>query len=66
MSVTEQRYKAVQAVLAEGRAVGQVASEWDVCRQTIVGWRATKATGLKAWAIARRDRHTAPTRCLRW
>jgi len=40
MSVTEQRYKAVQAVLAEGRTVGQVASEWGVCRQTMHRWLA--------------------------
>jgi len=40
MSVTEQRYKAVQAVLADGRAVGQVASEWGVCRQTMHRWLA--------------------------
>src|SRR5690348_16298638 len=35
MSVTEQRYKAVLAVIAEGRTVGEVASEWGVCRQTM-------------------------------
>jgi transposase InsO family protein len=40
MSVTEQRYKAVQAVLADGRTVGQVASEWGVCRQTMHRWLA--------------------------
>jgi transposase InsO family protein len=40
MSVTEQRYKAVQAVLAAGRTVGQVASEWGVCRQTMHRWLA--------------------------
>ena len=40
MSVTEQRYKAVQAVLADGRAVGKVASEWGVCRQTMHRWLA--------------------------
>ena len=40
MSVTEQRYKAVQAVLGDGRAVGAVASEWGVCRQTMHRWLA--------------------------
>src|SRR5437867_3109980 len=40
MSVTEQRYKAVQAVLADGRTVGLVASEWGVCRQTMHRWLA--------------------------
>ncbi len=38
--MTEQRYKAVQAVLADGRTVGQVASEWGVCRQTMHRWLA--------------------------
>jgi hypothetical protein len=28
MSVTEKRYKAVLAVIADGQTVGQVASEW--------------------------------------
>ncbi len=35
MSVAEQRYKAVLAVIADGRTVGEVASEWGVCRQTM-------------------------------
>jgi transposase InsO family protein len=40
MSVSEQRYKAVLAVIAEGRTVSQVASEWGVCRQTMHRWLA--------------------------
>jgi len=40
MSVTEQRYKAVLAVIAEGRTIGEVASEWGVCRQTMHRWLA--------------------------
>ena len=40
MSVTEQRYKAVEAVIFAGRTVGQVASEWGVCRQTMHRWLA--------------------------
>jgi transposase InsO family protein len=40
MSVTEQRYKAVQAVLADGRTVAEVASDWNVCRQTLHRWLA--------------------------
>jgi len=35
MSVTEQRYKAVLAVIADGRTVGEVADERGVCRQTM-------------------------------
>ena len=40
MSVTEQRYKAVLAVIADGRTVSEVASEWGVCRQTMQRWLA--------------------------
>ena len=45
MSVSEQRYKAVQSVLADGRTVGQVASEWGVCRQTLHRWLALYDSG---------------------
>lgn len=38
--MSEQRYKAVLAVIADGRTVGQVASEWGVCRQTLHRWLA--------------------------
>src|SRR5713226_2849878 len=40
MSVTEQRYKAVLAVIANGRTVGEVATELGVCRQTMHRWLA--------------------------
>jgi len=40
MSVTEQRYKAVQGVLADGRTVGEVASQWEVSRRTVHRWLA--------------------------
>ena len=36
-SVTEQRYEAVLAVIAEGRTVSEVAREWGVYRQTSGG-----------------------------
>jgi transposase-like protein len=36
--VTEQGYKAVLAVIANGRSLGEVASEWGVCRQTMHRW----------------------------
>jgi transposase InsO family protein len=36
--VTEQRYKAVQGVLADGRTVGDVASQWDVSPRTLHRW----------------------------
>src|SRR5438270_570137 len=38
MSVTEQRYKAVLAVVADGRTVTQGARDWDVARQTVHVW----------------------------
>ncbi len=36
--MTEQRYKAVLAVIGDGRSVGEVACEWGVCRQTMHRW----------------------------
>jgi transposase InsO family protein len=38
MSVTEQRYKAVLAVIGDGRTVGEVARDWGVCRRTMHRW----------------------------
>jgi transposase len=38
MSVTEQRYKAVLAVIADGRTVNEVANDQGVSRQTMHGW----------------------------
>jgi transposase InsO family protein len=40
MSVTEQRYRAVQGVLADGRTVSEVASQWEVSRRTLHRWLA--------------------------
>jgi transposase InsO family protein len=40
MSVAEQRYKAVLAVIADGRTVTEVAKDWGVSRQTMHGWLA--------------------------
>jgi transposase InsO family protein len=40
MSVAEQRYKAVEAVLGQGQTVTQVARDWNVSRQTIHTWLA--------------------------
>ena len=60
MSVSEQRYKAVQAVLAEGRTVGQVANEWGVCRQTMHRWLARyESEGLEGLG----DRSCRPAHC---
>ena len=42
MSVSEQRYKAVLAVIADGQTVTLVARDWAVSRQTMHAcWRAT-------------------------
>jgi DNA-binding NarL/FixJ family response regulator len=35
MSVAEQRYQAVLAVIADGRSVTEVAGQWRVSRQTL-------------------------------
>jgi transposase-like protein len=36
--VTEQRYKAVLAVISDGRTVTEVARDWNVSRQTLHQW----------------------------
>jgi transposase InsO family protein len=60
MSVTEQRYKAVQAVIASGRTVGEVASEWEVCRQTVHRWLARyECEGLEGLG----NRSSRPAHC---
>ncbi|MEO6412749.1 MAG: IS481 family transposase [Pedococcus sp.] len=38
MSVAEQRYKAVLAVIADGRTITEVATAWGVSRQTMHDW----------------------------
>jgi transposase InsO family protein len=38
MSVTEQRYKAVLAVMGDGRTVSEVAADWGVSRRTMHRW----------------------------
>src|SRR2546421_9353498 len=40
LSVAEQRYKAVMAVVGEGRTVTEVARDWEVSRQTLHTWLA--------------------------
>jgi transposase InsO family protein len=45
LSVAEQRYKAVQAVVAEGKSVTEVAAEWRVSRQTLHTWLARYEAG---------------------
>jgi transposase InsO family protein len=60
MSVAEQRYRAVLAVIAEGRTVGEVAGQWRVSRQTVHAWLARyEAGGLEGLA----DRSHRPASC---
>jgi transposase InsO family protein len=60
MSVTEQRYKAVLSVIADGRMVGEVASEWGVCRQTMHRWLARyEGDGLEGLG----NRSSRPAHC---
>ena len=40
LSVGEQRYKAVLAVLSGGRTVTEVTRDWEVSRQTVHAWLA--------------------------
>jgi len=40
MSVTEQRYKAVLAVIGDGRTLGEVARDWGISRRTMHRWLA--------------------------
>jgi transposase len=60
MSVAEQRYLAVLAVLAEGGTVTEVASRWGVSRQTVYAWLARyERGGLEGLA----DRSHRPAGC---
>jgi transposase len=58
--VTEQRYQAVLAVISEGRAVMEVASQRSVSRRTVHRWLARyEAQGLEGLP----DRSHRPERC---
>jgi transposase len=47
LSVVEQRYQAVLAVIADGRTITEVAGQWKVSRQTLHAWLARyEAAGL--------------------
>jgi transposase InsO family protein len=51
LSVVEQRYQAVLAVIADGRTVTEVAGQWSVSRQTMQTWLARyEAQGLAGLA----------------
>ena len=60
MSVAEQRYKAVQAVLADGRTVAEVASDLGVSRRTLHRWLVRyEAGGMEGMG----DRSHRPAHC---
>jgi transposase InsO family protein len=60
LSVAEQRYQAVLAVIAEGGTVSEVAGRWGVSRQSVHAWLARyEAGGLEALA----DRSHRPASC---
>jgi transposase-like protein len=40
MSVAQQRYKAVLAIISDGRTVSEVAGDWGVSRRTMHRWLA--------------------------
>jgi transposase InsO family protein len=60
LSVAEQRYQAVLAVISEGRTVTEVAGRWGVSRQSVHAWLARyEARGLAGLE----DRSHRPARC---
>ena len=60
ISVAEQRYQAVLAVISDGLSISQVASKVGVSRQTVHAWLARyEAQGLEGLT----DRSHRPVRC---
>jgi transposase InsO family protein len=60
LSVQEQKYQAVVAVLAEGRSVSEVAQRWGVSRQSVHAWlRRYEEAGLAGLE----PRSTRPASC---
>jgi len=60
MSVAEQRYQAVLAVISEGRSISEVAVQWGVDRRTVHRWLGRyEARGLEGLA----DRSHTPVSC---
>jgi transposase InsO family protein len=45
LSVAEQRYQAVLAVIKDGRTIKEVAAQWSVSRQTVHAWLAKYESG---------------------
>jgi transposase InsO family protein len=60
MSVAEQRYKAVLAVISDGRSITEVAASWGISRQTLHTWLSRwESGGLEGLA----DRSHRPATC---
>lgn len=58
--MAEQRYKAVLAVISDGRGVGEVARDWGISRQTLHAWLARyEKEGLEGLG----NRSFRPLRC---
>ena len=56
----EQRYKAVMAVVSDGRTVTEVARDWEVSRQTVHAWLARyEREGMEGMG----NRSHRPTNC---
>jgi hypothetical protein len=63
--VTEQRYKAVLAVIGDGRTVGEVARDWGISRRTMHRWLVRYEGDWKASRIGHTGRLVARIRCHR-
>ena len=62
--MTEQRYKAVLAVIGDGRTVGEVARDWGISRRTMHGWLARyKEEGLDGLKNRSHRPAHSPSRC---
>jgi transposase InsO family protein len=60
MSVTEQKYQAILAVVGDGRTVAEVAAQWRIDRRTVHRWLARyEAEGLEGLA----ERSHRPASC---
>src|SRR5690348_8049595 len=66
MSVTEQRYKAVLGIIADGRTVTQVARDWDVARQPAPSKSAVYRSLLRAGLIDPLQRQRRRESWKRW
>lgn len=61
ISVMEQRYQAVLAVIADGRGVGEVAAQFGVSRQSLHSWlRRYEDAGLEGLADRSHRPHSVP------